>query len=127
MASPLFDPKNRPKAAEAICNADLRRISSASRANLSVISIESYPGLFFAANRAIVEKKEIVLLPTSFKVDDVVYVIPKEGDASFKNGRETHHFSVGRAEIDLLIRALKSTGARVVEGYPDRFSRREVI
>lgn len=130
MASPLFNPKNRPKNPLTLGAAEIQRFQAAwNNEGPIVVSVDSAPGLFLLATESLAEGKGVELrVPESWKREPPrVHVLPATSSASITNGRETRIISRPIETTSLITAAFRDIGCEVIEGPPSRFDRKPVI
>lgn len=130
MASPLFNPQNRPKDPVNIGEAEIKRFQAErSQEAPIVVSVATAPGLFELAAKADTLGEGLSFrVPASWAANPPrIHVIPAEVDNSIKNGRAIVTIRQPRSVTSLIIRAFRELGCEVIEGTPSRFERKPVI
>lgn len=128
MASPIFDPKNRPAAPAQLGAGDIGRLHA--KANPLVVSIETAEGLFLHAAECVSDGKPCRLprVPSEWKASPPkVFVVPLASSHEVKNGNKTVVIDRFKETTEAVKDAFHVIGCEVVEGMPSRFDRREVI
>lgn len=130
MASPLFDPKNRPAAPAQMGSNDIGRLGAVLKDGPLVVSIETAPGVFLYASECVSKGEACRLprVPDSWKKERPrVYVVQLTRAAEVKNGNKKATIEKPKETTLAVMDAFKFLGCEVFEGVPSRFDRRDVI
>jgi hypothetical protein len=127
VASPIFDPKNRPTSPTHLGSLDVGRLQAK---DPLVVSIDSAPGIFLHAAECVakVQPCRLPRVPKDWKEKPPrVYVVPLEREVQVKNGNSTSRIDRLQETTDAVKEAFRFVGCEIVDGLPTRFDRRDVI
>jgi hypothetical protein len=141
VASPLFDPKNRPKPANTLAETELLRLEKIRQQSGNVvISVDTCPGLFLLAFNLLLTQNNgnggtfvsyKFPIPKYWKrhVSKIHLLIPAKGTLELKNGSQIER--VPSAKVSEILGRIQygfeQDGFQIVLGAPSRFERADVI
>jgi hypothetical protein len=141
VASPLFDPRNRPKPANALAETELLRLEKARQQSGNVIiSVDTCPGLFLLTFNLILTQNQSgsstfvkyrFPVPRYWKrhVSKIHLLLPAKGPLELKNGSQIEKIPAAKVSeiLGRIQYGLEQDGFQVVLGAPSRFERADVI